>query len=346
MNLDEQNQRQEFFDLISNYPFFREDGRLILEPFCVHLSHCFGFDGILEKSPQPRDVYMLLVTMIHDRLGDDDARRYIQYQRISEWTPDMAYTYPEKTMTCIHTAALVKISSDWIYDIGHDLMDIPEPNEPSKYFNWVKEEWTAVYAFINGYHNAFYSFQKIFDCEGITRNGYSLFEALHLSRRKNIEFDEAVKLLLSRHESYKSALIQIEKAIINEYFLEAVALQECLISNCLFNFLENTGTKLKNPSFNTLINKISNSSAFYKEFPVQLFTSINKWREARNSSIHGYITSRSDGLSQSKVAFEKLVETTANQGLDFTKAVVSWYEFECVNFVRHEFSAVRRNILH
>ena len=60
MNLYEQKQRQEFFDLISNYAFFREDGRLILEPFCVLLSHCFGFDEILEISPQPRDVYLLL----------------------------------------------------------------------------------------------------------------------------------------------------------------------------------------------------------------------------------------------------------------------------------------------
>ena len=284
--------------------------------------------------------------MIHDRLGDDAAQRYLQYQRISDWTPDMVNIYPEKTMTCIHASALVILSHDWIYDIGHKLMGIPEPSEPSKYFDWVKEEWLAVHTFINGYHNAFFSFQKKFDHEGIIKNGYSFFEALHISRSKNVSYEEAAKLLFARHESYHSALTKIDKAIFDGYFLEAVALEECLISNCLFNFLENTGTKLKNPSFHTLIEKITNSSAFYKELPVELFAGINKWREARNSSIHGYITSRSDGLNQSKVTFEKLIETTANQGLDFTKSVVSWYELECVNFVRHEFSAARRNTFH
>lgn len=160
MDTKEQQARQSFFDEISNYEYIRQDGQLVLEPFCVYLSHCFGFDGILELSPQPRDVYILLVEMIRDRLGDEEAKKEIQFQNIADWRPELIYIYPERRMTYIHIGALAMVSHDWIYEIGHCLMGIPEPEESKKYFAWVKEEWLAVYTFINGYHNALASFQK------------------------------------------------------------------------------------------------------------------------------------------------------------------------------------------
>ncbi len=42
-------------------------------------------------------------------------------------------------MTCIHVGALVKISHYWIYEIGHSLIGISEPEERVKYFSWAKE---------------------------------------------------------------------------------------------------------------------------------------------------------------------------------------------------------------
>lgn len=57
MNNDVQKMRQDFLNEIANYQYIRDDGRLLLEPFCVYLSHCFGFDGILEQSPDPNAMY-------------------------------------------------------------------------------------------------------------------------------------------------------------------------------------------------------------------------------------------------------------------------------------------------
>lgn len=163
---------------------------------------------------------------------------------------------------------------------------------------------------------------------------------------KSIEYDEAVNLLKSRHESYKAALVGIEKALNEGYFLEAITLEECLISNCLFNFLSNTGTKLSNPSFHLLLKETIKSNAEFQEKPVQLFTDIDKWRKARNTSIHGFITSRSDGLNQSKEAFLNLSKTTSKEGESFCKLIVCWYELECVNFIKHEFSTTNHIVTH
>ena len=337
MNNDEQKNRQDFLNAIKNYQYIGDDGRLLLEPFCVYLSHCFGFDGILENSPQPRAMYMLLIDLIRERLGDENAQRYVQLQQIADWTPDMAYIYPDRTVTCIHASALIHVSHEWIYEIGHYLMQIPEPAEPSKYFDWVDEEWVAVHGFINGYHNAFTSFQKEFDRNGIRDKGYSAFEALHLSMHRNIDFDAAVEILKERHDSYQAALARVEESIANGYFLEAIALEECLISNCLFNYLNNTGTTLTNPSFKLLLTAIRKNSQSFDGLTMSLFKKIDNWRVARNKAIHGFITTTSNSLNQSRQSFQRLTEATAKEGETLCESVVSWYELECVNFIPHQF---------
>ncbi|WP_036302143.1 hypothetical protein [Methylotenera sp. L2L1] len=336
---DDLKKQQDFLDEIASYKYIEDDGCLLLEPFCVYLSACFNFDGIPEKSPQPVDIYMLLVNMIRERFVADSERHYIYYKRIIDWSPALAFVYPEKKATCVHLAALVQISHDWIYDIGHILMQIPEPDSPTKYFDWVKEEWVAVYGFINGYHNAFYSFQKEFDRKGIQDKGFSLFEALHLSRYKKIDFDAATELLKTRHESYMAALSRVEQAILDGYFLEAITLQESLISNCLFNYLVNIGTVLDNPSFNRLLKAISKSAVNLDESTILLFKKLDAWRIDRNKSMHGFITATSDSMNQSRQSFERLAETTAKDGKYFCNSVVLWYELECVNFIPHQFQS-------
>lgn len=339
MNSDDKKSAQEFLNTIATYKYIRDDGCLLLEPFCVYLSHCFSFDGILEQSPQPRDMYTLLVEIIKGQPKADIRQPYIQYRKIPGWTPDMAGIYPEKIATCVHMSALVIISHEWIYEIGHNLMRIPEPEAPSKYFDWVKSEWIAVYSFITGYHNALCLFQKDFDRKGIQDRGYSFFEALHLAKYQGIDFDAAVEILKTRHYSYQAALLRVREAIKDGYFLEAIALEECLISNCLFNYLINTGATLHNPSFKMLLTEILKSSRKPDESMTSLFKKLDSWRMARNKAIHGFITAKSDSLNHSSQSFQRLAETTAQDGEAFCNTVVSWYEIECVNFIPHQFPA-------
>lgn len=337
MNNDEQKMRQDFLNEIANYQYIRDDGRLLLEPFCVYLSHCFGFDGILEKSPHPNAMYELLVELVYEKFDDEMAKRYIQIRPIVDWTPDMEFIYPDRLMTYVHISALVHVSHEWIYHIGHSLMQIPESQQTSKYFDWVKEEWIAVHGFINGYHNAFSIFQKEIDRRGIRDKGFSLFEALHLSRNRDIDFDAAKDILRSRHDSYQAALTRVGQSINDGYFLEAITLEECLISNCLFNYLSNTGTKLDNPSFKQLLTAIRKSIIGYDGLAISLFKEIDVWRMARNKAIHGFITATNDTLNQPRESFNRLTEATAKEGKILCESVVSWYELECVNFIPHQF---------
>ncbi|MBN6715283.1 hypothetical protein JSY17_14920 [Pseudomonas capsici] len=346
MNKDEQHDRQVFFDGIRNYPFIRPDGRLVLEPFGVYLSHCFGFDGILELSPQPIDVYRLLIDIIYQDLGNDNAQRYIQFQNIADWRPEDVYIYPEKKMTCIHIGGLVSVSHYWIYEIGHSLMGIPEPEEPGKYFAWAKEEWLAVYTFINGYHNALISFQKHFDQSNISQSGYSLFEALHLARAINIDFDEAVSQLKVRQQAQQAAMAQIAKAMKDGYYLEAITIEECLISNCLFNFLDGIGTRLPRPSFHKLLKTMANKQCSAHAYPTELLLKIDTWRCARNTAIHGFISSTTVEFDASHTHFQESAKITATAGEEYCKAIVSWYELECVNFVKHEFPSERKKTVY
>ena len=340
-----QNERQDFLDMISEYQYIREDGRLILEPFCVYLSHCFGFDGILDKSPQPRDIYMLLIQIIDEMLGAESVERYVQHQSIIDWRPELIYIYPEQRMTCIHTAALVQVSHVWIYHIGHTLMEIPESEIRGKYFSWVEEDWIAVNTFINGYHNAFCKFQKGIDSKQIKESGYSLFEALNLSTSKKIDFDKAINQLKARHEAYQDALNQIKQAVNNKYYLEAIVLEECLISNCLFNYLEGKSIKLDKQTFHSLVDKIITLDVHLPEQPT-LFKDIDKWRKGRNVAIHGFITSRSEELTKSRLDFPVLTESIAKQGEEYCSIIIDWYELECVNFIKHEFPFERKGSLH
>ncbi|WHF37099.1 hypothetical protein [Aeromonas salmonicida] len=339
MNNDDQRKRQDFLNAIRDYPYITDEGHLVLEPFCVNLSDCFEFDGVLDKCPHPYDIYMLLIDLIRDHFGDETAKQYVKFKNILDWSPDMASLYPERRMTFIHPVALLNVSHYWIYDIGHSLIQIPESAELSGYFDWVDKEWIAVYGFINGYHNTWYSFQKEFDRKNIQSIGYSHFEALHLAKYRNIDFDAAIETLKARHASYQAALARIETAIKNGYFLEAISLEECLISNCLYNYLSNTGSTLNNPSFNFLLIEILKDVRSFDKSSILLFKAIDVWRANRNKSIHGFITANSDTLSQSHQSFQRLTETTAKEGKALCESIVSWYELECVNFIPHQISS-------
>lgn len=348
MDAKEQQERQFFLDEISKYEYIRSDGRLELEPFCVYLALCFGFDGIRDLSPRPEDVYKLLVELIRERLGDEEAKKKIQLQYINDcdWRSELAHIYPERRITCVHCGALAMVWYDWIYNIGHSLMGIPEPEEPRKYFAWAKEEWVAVYAFISGFHNALSIFLKKFDRESIRRSGYSLFEALHLAYAKKIGFEKAVGLLRARHDAYQLAMDQVSKAVRDGYYLEAIALEECLISNCLFNFLDGVGTTLSSPSFHVLLKEVSRKQHLACEYPTELMADLDKWRKERNSAIHGFISAKSLEIDISRANFSESAKETAQLGEGYCKAVVSWYEGECVNFIRHEFPLERNEIAH
>ena len=330
-------EEQDYLKFIQNYEFIDFNGRLDLESFCVYLSACFNCDDILEISPEPNLIYNLLVELMQKNLSKDDLNHYIQKQNIADWKPEHGNTYPNKYRTYIHIAGLLKVNTDWIYEIGHNLMSIQVNANNPKYYDWAKKEWTFVFTFINGYHNFFYNFLKEFDAKNMSNDGYSHFEALHLATNSSMNFDDMVKNLISRNEIYQDALTRISNAIKDGYFLEAITLEESLITNCFYNFLVAKKVKKIDSSFFKLLGTYKKSK-FNKSITTSiLIDDLNTWRKNRNTSLHGFVTSREDIFTKSQEQFISFSEKTANIGYDLTCKVIDWYKQESIKFVKTSF---------
>lgn len=337
MNKELLQEQADFLEFIKSYEYINSDGRLDLEAFCVNLSICFSCDGIMEKSPDPRKAYDLLIDILRYYAKDDEMSLWVQRQNLVDWSPQIGHIYPDKYRTYIHVAGLVHAVRDWIYGIGRELMGVPRPETIPKYFWWVQNEWVFVGAFIKGFHTWFSEYLKRFDMRISADTGYSLFEALHLSDG-NSSFDEVVSKLKIRSAAQDAAINRIDEAMDAGFCLEAITLQECLISNCLFNYLEARGAKGAGLSFVKLIASVRESS------DDELLLEVDRWRLNRNRAIHGFVESKAEELSKSVDSFGLLSIETARKGRDLCRSVLIWYLRESVNFLATEFPSADKKV--
>jgi hypothetical protein len=338
MNRERLDEQSRFLEFIKEYEYINDQGRLDLEAFCVYLSICFSCDEMLGKSPQPLDMYNLLIEILEDHSKDDDMTLWVQTQMLVDWTPEDAYMYPSRYRTYIHIAGLIHTMHFWVYEIGHTLMGIPEPNTPGKYFNWVDVEWSFVHTFINGFHNSYTSFLKKMDEKGVQDRGYSFFEALHQSKNSDVDFDEIINQLKKRSIAQNKAVERIDKAIDAGFYLEAITLEENLISNCLFNYLKSKGTHFKNPSFQKLLNGCKELTL--DDF--EMIHDVDTWRVKRNTAIHGFVESEIHSLSESEKDFLSFAKETSIEGRGLSQLICDWYVKQSVNFIPTEFETKKK----
>ena len=330
-------EKDNYWKFIQNYNFIEDNGGLDLEKFCVTLAGCFEYDGISSLSPGPKRIYDLLIELLHEELESGNPDKFIQKQELSDWKTEHASVYPNKYRTFIHIAGLIQINDIWIYKIGHNLMAIPESTDSVKYFAWAKEEWQYVFAFINGYHNFFYNFLKKFDLKHKDERGHSSFEALYLASNSSISYDTAVQNLKTRNGIYADGLLQIANAINDKYFLEAIALEEALITHCLYNYLKAQKLKNINTSFFKLLKIFEKEELNTKLKTSTLLDGLDTWRKNRNVSIHGFVTAREKKFTKAKEEFITFSEETANIGYKLTLDVVEWYSEESIEFLKTNF---------
>ncbi|MFP5300330.1 hypothetical protein R2R70_03815 [Cobetia sp. SIMBA_158] len=326
-------EQQRFLEFIKSYEYVNEDGRLDLEAFCLNLSMCFYFDGVHDRTPQPQEIFDLLIDILETKANEEEMSLWVQKQNLIDWSSEVAHVYPNGYRTYIHAAGLIYAQSIWIYNIGHSLLEIPEPDSPQKYFSWVPHTWVFVYAFINGFHIKFYEFLKGIDKSDVSKRGYSLFEALHKSKSINCSFEDASQELKDRGVAHRETIKRIERTIEAGFNLEAITLQECLISNCLFNYLESLGVKAKGFSFQKLLsNSIERCSNH-----VGLLGEIDSWRIKRNNAIHGFVGSTLGSFSESQAKFDLFARETALEGGVLSKRTCDWYLEMSIDFIPTEF---------
>lgn len=325
-----------FSEGLAQYEYINDIGRLDLEDFCVTLASCILHDGIgYQDVARPENFHVLLTEIIRKHAPEGWFERWVQHQRIADWTPQHAYLYPNRERTCIHISALMSFSHDWIALIGSDVLNIPDEKWRPEYFGWAKESWHFTHTFLSGFHNALWSLAKKMDLKWSTEGEASKFEALHLSKREEIDYEDAVRRLEIRNKAWSSATARISKAIEDKYCLEAISLSENLISNILFNLISSEYSVSADLSFNSLIQRAK--GLFKGAEGSGLLENLDLWRKSRNDAIHNFITSSIDDLTANTDTLDDASAETAKIGQNLTEKMLDWYRETAVDFVQHNF---------
>jgi len=340
-----------FNEALDNFEYIDSNGRMDLEKFCVVLSKCFYADGIIHLSPKPIDVFQLLIELIQAEAQaqqnyDNLMALWVQRQKLVDWTPEFQDFYPDRARTLIHGAALLMVFDRWVLGVGNYLMDIPRSSTNNMYDYWVKPEWTHVSKLLIGLHNTVWKAAKEVDKSTIEESGFSSFEALALALKNDTYYEIAVESLKKRRDIQKQALFNIQQAIDSGFYLEAIALQESLISNSIYNFLKAQNKSLQSTSFFDMLRELRSSKSNHLSSTEsrKLFKNVNEWRQKRNQAIHGFITIQIDEIGNGLTDFKSLSEQTANAGSKLASDVFAWYEQESVNFTLKERSVKKPKV--
>ncbi len=331
-----------FSNGLASYVYINEDGRLDLEDFCVTLVACLLHDATGLKRARPESFHSLLIEVLRNFAKPEELSLWIQSQKLLDWTPQMAYLYPDGKRTFIHVSALLCYGHDWIASIGSDILDIAEDEWSASYFGWAREEWYFTYEFLSGYHNSLNEFVKRFDAKlAIEKDQPSHFEILHHSMASETNFDVAKQTLQMRDDAWKNALERVSKSMDAGYHLEAISLAENLITHLLFNWVSSRKKISPDSSLNTLIQIVKSKQT--KPENVVLLDEVDAWRKDRNNAIHRFVTSSIDDLTNNRDTLSSSSAETSKRGREIVSKMLMWYREEAVDFVEHRFPRMQRD---
>ena len=335
------------FNDIKSYEFINEQGRLDLNNFAVFLSNLFIYDGLSKKeAPSPEAITSLLLDLLVSKGSEDELQLWIQSQKIIDWTPEYALFYPDKKRTLIHIAGLLNENNTvelWINNIGLSLLNLPRDPDNNLYYRWIKPEWVLVKTFLEKFHNDIWGLVKDTDIKSFGEQGYSYLEALHQSTKNGTSYEQAASELKAIHDSYLVARQRSQSAIESHFYLEAIALQESVISNLLNRYLKSKSIKLNNVGLKGLISRVEKQLS--KEFKeIELFKKVDDWRKQRNRVIHGFVEKTSTEIERSLNEFIDESSTAAMMGQDLITNVIEWYVSESVDYIDTKFQLKQHHL--
>ncbi len=135
----------------------------------------------------------------------------------------------------------------------------------------------------------------------------------------------------TKYFSYREAWGRINGAIARGFYLEAVTLEESIISDRLISYLCKTKVlvadeKTERKNFSQLIAKwkkqVPNpiSDKYYDD----LQTSLDNWRESRNKIVHGMVKSIPGKDHQDILDFKEEAKIAAIQGERLARSLCNW----------------------
>lgn len=323
-----------FYGFVCEYPFFDKNGYMDLERVCCHLSLCFGADGRLEGSPQPRDMYNLLIEILDEYREYEKNARWVQHQKLVDWTPEYSNFYPDRVRTYIHPAGFVFAWEYWVFYLGVRLMNLSSPDCSPRYNFWIDDKLVYVNAFFKRLALQIQELHKSVDKGRLGDGGHSLFEALVFSKVKNIDYDDAASFLSAKSKELDSVISEVEIAISISSYIQAVSLVENFISDRLGSLLRYKNSNSKSMSLSLLIKTVLNK--FKNEDTELLMLEVDAWRERRNNVIHGRLSSDDGAAVMSREDYAEHSKLAANDGLCICAKVSDWHFNEVHRIVAHK----------
>ena len=134
----------------------------------------------------------------------------------------------------------------------------------------------------------------------------------------------------TKYESYRFAFDQIDRAIKDGYFLEAITIEESILADRLISFLQLKGISA-NERFTLgkclIAVKNLDGDFSYKEF-ADFRGNLKSWWDQRNACIHAIVKSKRGDPTIQVGKFLELAEETAIQGKTLSRKVSDWLKRE------------------
>lgn len=130
---------------------------------------------------------------------------------------------------------------------------------------------------------------------------------------------------MQKHDTYKEAFARIKHAIDQHFFIEAIAIQEAIISDRLRSHLEYHKKLPKDDKFHSLLRewRALNGDGKKLTVSIDLPELLDLWREQRNNAIHGIVAKESH-----VDMFLENAESAAKIGLKLTRTLCDWHQKE------------------
>ncbi len=142
----------------------------------------------------------------------------------------------------------------------------------------------------------------------------------------------------SKYDSYREAWSRIQLAQDNGFFLEAITIQESIISDRLISYLSRptaSNPLLKDkkgrwPQFAKLIERWRSEfpNGVPVDSPIDLINRIEQWRNVRNEAIHAIVKSEPGQPTQPIDVFLNKAKEAAEEGERLARAICNWCQKE------------------
>ncbi|PZO44114.1 MAG: hypothetical protein DCF19_02590 [Pseudanabaena frigida] len=143
---------------------------------------------------------------------------------------------------------------------------------------------------------------------------------------------------VNKYESYREAWSRIKLAQENHFFLEAITIQESIISDRLISFLSrpessNPLYKKRNGQFPSFYEIIEHWRSEFSDviqsgsYP-DLIEAVNQWRKTRNEAIHAIVKSDPGEPTQPINLFLQKAKEVAQEGEKLAREVSKWCKKE------------------